>query len=59
MDWLDLLAVQGTPKSLLQQDLNGKSAIALFIPQLSVSPPQESFRDFCILFPCIRHIKVS
>ena len=31
MDWLDLLAVQGTLKSLLQQDLNGKSAIALFI----------------------------
>ena len=39
MDWLDLLAVQGTLKSLLQHQLNVKASIlqhsAFFIVQLS------------------------
>ena len=48
MDWLHLLAVQEALKSHLQQDLNGKSTIPLFIPQLSVLPPQVAFLDFSI-----------
>ena len=38
MDWLDLLAVQGTPKSLLQHHSSKASVLwclALFIVQLS------------------------
>ena len=39
MDWLDLLAVQGTLKSLLQEDSSSKASVlqqlAFFIDQLS------------------------
>ena len=59
MDWLHLLAVQEALKSHLQQDLNGKSTIPLFIPQLLVLPPQVAFLDFSIRFTCVHHIKVS
>ena len=48
MDWLDLLAVQGTLKSLLQH--HGSKASILFFSQPFVRPPQTAILLFYIFF---------